>query len=130
MKPPGLNRHPDTTGARVTSAGSERPAKLLQSVTNSGRPGVLRPRAARFIAVPPLARKGRARTARNVAVLRQWRYARTDADWYDLTLGRAEHEHFSDRTLFEAADPKLLYPGLAHEIVNRYTLEFFVNQQG
>jgi hypothetical protein len=52
-------------------------------------------------------------------------YARTEADWYDVTLGRAEHEHFSDRTLVEAADPQAMHPGLAHEIVNRFALEFF-----
>ncbi len=55
-----------------------------------------------------------------------WRlYSRSDADWYDLTLQGATHRHFSDRTLFEAADPPLMHPRLAHEIVNRYTLEFF-----
>jgi hypothetical protein len=39
MKPPGLSQPPDTAGARLPSPGSERPAKLPQSVTNSGRPG-------------------------------------------------------------------------------------------
>lgn len=52
-------------------------------------------------------------------------YSKTDADWYDLTLARAEHGHFSDRTLFEPADVSLMHPRLAHDIVNRYTLEFF-----
>ena len=55
-----------------------------------------------------------------------WRlYARTDADWYDLTLVRATHGHFSDRTLFEPAHLRSMHPRLAHDIVNRYTLEFF-----
>jgi hypothetical protein len=77
----------------------------------------------------PSAREGQTAADRELSLVAQtmyWQmYARTDADWYDLTLGRAEHEHFSDRTLFKAADPKLMYPGLAHEIVNRFTLEFF-----
>lgn len=52
-------------------------------------------------------------------------YARTDADWYDLTLRTATHGHFSDRTLFEPADPEYMHPRLAHDIINRFTLEFF-----
>ncbi|MBL8267911.1 alpha/beta hydrolase family protein [Steroidobacter sp.] len=55
-----------------------------------------------------------------------WRmYSRTAADWYDLTVRGTAHRHFSDRTLFEAVDPALMYPRLAHEITNRYVLEFF-----
>lgn len=52
-------------------------------------------------------------------------FARSQADWYDATLARAEHEHFSDRPLFEPIDPQLIHPRLAHDIVNRLTLEFF-----
>lgn len=55
-----------------------------------------------------------------------WRlYSRSKADWYDVTLQGATHQHLSDRTLFEPADPSLMHPRLAHDIVNRYTLEFF-----
>ncbi len=51
--------------------------------------------------------------------------ARTDADWYDLTLRHTPHLYFSDRSLLEPADPQNLYPRLAHDIMNAYTLEFF-----
>ena len=61
-----------------------------------------------------------------VADTRTWSlYAKTDADWYDLTLNGAEHGHFADRTLFERIDVALMHPRLAHDIVNRFTLEFF-----
>lgn len=52
-------------------------------------------------------------------------YARSDSDWYDVTLRGATHVHFSDRTLFEAVRADEMHPRLAHEIVNRFTLEFF-----
>lgn len=55
-----------------------------------------------------------------------WRmFAKTEADWYDLTLRGAHHQHFSDLTLLRAADPQYLHPRLAHDIVNEFTLEFF-----
>jgi dienelactone hydrolase len=77
----------------------------------------------------PSARQAQTAADRALALVAQskyWQvYARTDADWYDVTLERAEHENFSDRTLFEVADPQVMYPGLAHEIVNRFALEFF-----
>lgn len=57
--------------------------------------------------------------------LRWQLYAKSDADWYDITLDTATHGHFSDRTLFEPADARYMHPRLAHEIVNRATLEFF-----
>ena len=52
-------------------------------------------------------------------------YARSRADWYDFVIQRAEHGNFSDLVLFEPADVRLIHPRLAHEIVNRVTLEFF-----
>jgi predicted dienelactone hydrolase len=54
-------------------------------------------------------------------------YARTGAkaDWYDVTLKRAQHGNFADLALFDPADPAFIHPRLAHDIVNRYTLEFF-----
>lgn len=67
-----------------------------------------------------------ARERRLVAESQPWKlYARTGADWYDVILKRAEHDHFSDRTLFEPADVNLIHPRVAHEIINRVTLEFF-----
>lgn len=55
-------------------------------------------------------------------------YGRTErrsSVWYDVTLPRTAHNHFSDLSRFEAADPKHLDPKIAHEIINRLTLEFF-----
>jgi hypothetical protein len=67
-----------------------------------------------------------ARERRLVAETLPWRlYARTGAEWYDVTLKRAEHEHFSDRALFEPQSPTLIHPRAAHELINLVTLEFF-----
>jgi dienelactone hydrolase len=52
-------------------------------------------------------------------------YKNTTADWYHIVLNRATHGHFSDRTLLERAAPEQMHPRLAHDIVNRVTLEFF-----
>jgi predicted dienelactone hydrolase len=61
-----------------------------------------------------------------IAAARIWSlYSKTDADWFDATLDRATHGHFSDRALFERADERAMHPRLAHDIVNRLTLEFF-----
>ncbi|MET0283662.1 MAG: hypothetical protein ABW352_04310 [Polyangiales bacterium] len=49
----------------------------------------------------------------------------TRAPWYQVRLARSRHLHFSDRTLLEPADPALLHPRLAHDIINVFTLEFF-----
>jgi predicted dienelactone hydrolase len=55
-----------------------------------------------------------------------WRmFSKTDADWYDLTLQGATHEHFADLTLLAPPNPQLMHPQLAHDITNAYTLEFF-----
>ena len=50
---------------------------------------------------------------------------RSSADWFYVTLARSDHGHFSDLLLFEALDPQYLNPRAAHDIINRYTLEFF-----
>ncbi|MBL8264864.1 alpha/beta hydrolase family protein [Steroidobacter sp.] len=52
-------------------------------------------------------------------------YAKMTAPWYDVTLAGADHEHFSDRTLFRSADVSAMHPRVAHDIVNRFSLEFF-----
>lgn len=55
-----------------------------------------------------------------------WRmFSKTDADWYDLTLRGAHHQHFSDLTLLSPVDSQYMHPKLAHDIVNEFTLEFF-----
>jgi predicted dienelactone hydrolase len=62
----------------------------------------------------------------SVAEARLWRfYSKTGSDWFNVTLQRAGHGHFSDRTLFEPVEEGQMHPRLAHDIVNRYTLEFF-----
>jgi predicted dienelactone hydrolase len=61
-----------------------------------------------------------------VAASYNWRlYTHSTGDWYDVTLDRATHAHFSDRVLFEQPQPRLMHPRVAHDIVNGYTLEFF-----
>ena len=53
--------------------------------------------------------------------------ARATADWYDVTLARTNHGHFSDLPLFLAlfSDTTLLPGTRAHAIINAYTLAFF-----
>lgn len=66
------------------------------------------------------------REVRLVADSLFWRmFSNTDADWYDLTLQGAHHQHFSDLTLMRPADPQYLHPRQAHDISNEFTLEFF-----
>jgi predicted dienelactone hydrolase len=75
------------------------------------------------------------RERRLVAEALPWQlYARTDADWYDVSLAGGGHMHFSDQALF-MPEPirKVFIPGEAsardprgiHAIANRLTLEFF-----
>lgn len=66
------------------------------------------------------------REKRLLAASLPWQlYAKMTAPWYDVTLFDADHEHFSDRTLFRAADVSAMHPRVAHDIVNRFSLEFF-----
>jgi predicted dienelactone hydrolase len=55
--------------------------------------------------------------------------ARTHAtgDWYDVTIARTNHGHFSDLPLFLAVfkDTTLLAGRRGHEIISAYTLAFF-----
>lgn len=61
-----------------------------------------------------------------VAASYNWRlYRNSSGGWYDVTLDRATHAHFSDRVLFEPPQSQLIHPRLAHDIVNGYVLEFF-----
>ena len=46
-------------------------------------------------------------------------------DWYDVTIARTQHGHFSDLLLFFPHDTTQLEPQRAHEIINAYTLAFF-----
>lgn len=75
------------------------------------------------------------RELRVVAGTLPWQlYARTKADWYDVTLDRAGHMHFSDQSLFMPDDMRKVFipgdasardPRFVHDIANRLTLEFF-----
>jgi len=49
------------------------------------------------------------------------------ADWYDLTIEKTNHGHFSDLPLFLALfqDTTLLAGRRDHEIISAYTLAFF-----
>jgi dienelactone hydrolase len=49
------------------------------------------------------------------------------ADWYDVTIARTNHGHFSDLPLFLALfqDTTLLSGRRTHEIISAYTLAFF-----
>ncbi len=52
-------------------------------------------------------------------------FSKTDADWFDVTLQRAHHGHFSDRILLAPWEEQYMHPRLAHQITNQLTLEFF-----
>ncbi len=53
--------------------------------------------------------------------------ARAGSDWYDLTIARSNHGHFSDLPLFLKVfqDTTLVAPRRGHEIIAAYTLAFF-----
>jgi len=53
--------------------------------------------------------------------------ARARGDWYDLTIARTNHGHFSDLPLFLKTfqDTSLVAPRRAHEVITTYTLAFF-----
>ena len=53
--------------------------------------------------------------------------ARATADWYDVTLARTNHGHFSDLPLFLSlfSDTTMLPGKRAHDIIDAYTLAFF-----
>ena len=46
-------------------------------------------------------------------------------DWYEVTIERTQHGHFSDFLLFFRRNPAELDPKRAHEIIKAYTLAFF-----
>jgi predicted dienelactone hydrolase len=46
-------------------------------------------------------------------------------DWYEITIAKTNHGHFSDLPLFFPNSPADLDPARAHEIINAYTLAFF-----
>lgn len=50
---------------------------------------------------------------------------RSTSDWYDLTIAKTQHGHFSDFLLFFPKNPAELDPYRAHEIIVAYTLAFF-----
>lgn len=55
-----------------------------------------------------------------------WRlYARSPADWYDVTLKGAGHGHFDDRVSFIPPREGEMSASRAHELVNQYVLAFF-----
>jgi hypothetical protein len=45
--------------------------------------------------------------------------------WYQVTIGKTNHGHFSDFLLFLPANKAQLDPQRAHEIIVAYTLAFF-----
>jgi len=51
-------------------------------------------------------------------------FSKTDADWFDVTLQRAHHGHFSDWILLRSWEEQYMHPRLAHEIINVLTREF------
>lgn len=46
-------------------------------------------------------------------------------DWYEITIEKTQHGHFSDFLLFFRRNPAELDPKRAHEIITAYTLAFF-----
>ncbi len=53
--------------------------------------------------------------------------ARARGDWYDVTIAKSNHGHFSDLPLFlkMGQDTTLIPPRRGHEIIAAYTLAFF-----
>lgn len=97
--------------------GSTRPVLLMFTADNEGADIPAHPGGA---VDPGQVEAGRAASTHYWTMLR-----RSTADWYHVTVARVNHEHFSDRTLFQPADPKRLHPRAAHAIANSYVLEFF-----
>jgi len=63
-----------------------------------------------------------------VSMVRAWDStfrASSTNDWYDVTIAKTTHGHFSDLTLFFPKNVAQLEPSRAHEIINAYTLAFF-----
>ncbi|MEK6322557.1 MAG: dienelactone hydrolase family protein [Acidobacteriota bacterium] len=46
-------------------------------------------------------------------------------EWYEVTIAKTQHGHFSDFLLFFRRNPTELDPHRAHEIITAYTLAFF-----
>ena len=46
-------------------------------------------------------------------------------DWYEVTIAKTQHGHFSDFLLFFPKNPAELDPHRAHEIITAYTVAFF-----
>jgi predicted dienelactone hydrolase len=46
-------------------------------------------------------------------------------DWYEITIAKTQHGHFSDFLIFFPKNPAELDPHRAHEIITAYTLAFF-----
>jgi dienelactone hydrolase len=51
--------------------------------------------------------------------------AHSKSQWYQITIEKTQHDHFSDLSLFSARNPGELDPHRAHEIINAYTIAFF-----
>jgi len=49
----------------------------------------------------------------------------SSGDWYDVTIAKTGHGHFSDYLLFIPRKPEELDPLRGYEIINGYTLAFF-----
>jgi hypothetical protein len=63
-----------------------------------------------------------------VAMTRAWDRSLIDHstnDWYEITIAKTQHGHFSDFLLFFRRNPAELDPKRAHEIITAYTLAFF-----
>jgi predicted dienelactone hydrolase len=63
-----------------------------------------------------------------VAMTRAWDRSLVDhstGDWYEVTISKTQHGHFSDFLLFFPRNPTELDPRRAHLIITAYTLAFF-----
>jgi predicted dienelactone hydrolase len=63
-----------------------------------------------------------------VAMTKAWDRSLVDhstSDWYEVTIAKTQHGHFSDFLLFFPRNPAELDPRRAHEIITAYTLAFF-----
>ena len=97
----------------VRDLGSARPVMLMHNDSDPSRQ------------VPDSLRTAMAELVARVRGFDSTFRARTTGDWYDVTIARTGHGHFSDLTLFFPRDTTQMEPRRAHEIINAYTLAFF-----
>jgi predicted dienelactone hydrolase len=80
-----------------------------------------------FSAAPEASRAAAQENLATIFQLDSAARARATDEWYDVTIARTNHGHFSDLPLFMTLfkDTTLLAPRRDHEIISAYTVAFF-----